>query len=65
MDGEFDEQEVGIMIQYIVLEPEHAQIRTGSANGGIDFGYVCGRELLAQPGQSLRSPAVLGSDAAA
>jgi len=48
-----------MMIQHIVLEPEHAQIRTGSTKGRIDLGYFGSRELLAQPVASLRSPAIL------
>src|ERR1035441_2940831 len=60
-----DEQEVGFVLQNIMLEPEHSQVGAGSTNGRVDLAYPGNGELLAKPGECLRPPAILRGDAAA
>src|SRR5712691_4583690 len=63
--GEFDKQEVGLMLQNVMLETKHAKVRAGSTNGCVYLAHPGLGELLAKPVERLRPPAILCSDASA
>ena len=64
VDGELDEEQVGMVFEHIVAKAEHTQIGPCASNGGIDFAEGGLRVLLLKPGERLRAPAGLRGDAA-
>jgi len=65
IDGKFDEDEIGLMIEDIPLQSECAQIAAGAPDGGVNFMNFRIRKRLLQPFGGFDSPAVSGGDGAA
>ena len=62
---ELNKQEVGFVLQYVMLEPEYPKIGSGPSDRCVDLTDFGGWELLAQPVERLGPPAILGRDASA
>lgn len=65
VDGELDEDEVGVVSEDVAGEAEDAEVGAGAADGGIDFGDGGVGELGGEPFCGLGAPPVGGGDGAA
>src|SRR4051812_45954713 len=61
----FDEQEVRLVIQNVMLETKYAEIRAGSTNGCVYLAHPGIGELLSKPLECFWAPAFLRRDASA
>ena len=62
VDGELDQQQVGLVIEDVLLEPENAQVRSRAADGRIDLAHLGLGICLLEVGQAFGPPAFLGRD---
>ena len=63
--GELDEEEVRPFREDVLLHAEHAEVRAGAADRGVDLGEAGLRAGLPEMSEGLHAPAVLGGDRAA
>ena len=65
IDGELDEEEVGLLIEHVLFETADAEVGAGATDGGIDLAELGLRVGFLEMGERFDAPSRLRGDAAA